>query len=103
MSGRLCDICNTRRATAEVTVLENGRRKVLHVCENDLRRLQQQSASPFDRMFGGTFLDDFFKDVDEFGDFSSRMGYPLPRHRESVDIDQYFSAHTGRQSIHIFP
>jgi len=94
MSGILCDICKTRPATAEVTVLENGRKKVLHVCGQDLRNLQQQSASPFDRMFGGALLDNLFQDVDEFGDFSSRLGYPLPRHREAVDIDQYLSAHT---------
>lgn len=94
MSGMLCDICKTRPATAEVTVLDNGRKKVLHVCAQDLRKLQQQSASPFDRMFGGSLLDNFFQDSDEFGDFSSGREYPSPRHREAVDIDQYLSAHT---------
>jgi ATP-dependent Clp protease ATP-binding subunit ClpC len=94
MSEILCDICKTRPATAKVTVLVNGRKKVLHVCTQDLRKLQQQSASPFDRMFGGALSDNLFQDISEFGEFSSRMGYPLPRHREAVDIDQYLSAHT---------
>jgi len=42
-------------------------------------------------------LDEFFANFDDFGDFgdfSSRLGYPLPRHREAVDIDQYFSNST---------
>jgi ATP-dependent Clp protease ATP-binding subunit ClpC len=94
MSRMLCDICKTRPATAEVTVVRNGRREVLHVCREDLRKLQQQSASPFDRMFGGGLFDNLFPGIDDFGDFSSRLGYPLPRHREAVDIDQYLSAHT---------
>ena len=94
MSGILCDICKTRPATAKVTVLQNGQKKVLHVCTQDLRKLQQQSASPFDRMFGGPLSNNLFQDIDEFEDFSSRLGYPLPRHREAVDIDQYLSAHT---------
>jgi ATP-dependent Clp protease ATP-binding subunit ClpC len=93
-SGVLCDICKTRPATTEVTVLENGRRKVIHICTQDLRKLQQQSASPFDRMFGGSLFDNFFQDNDEFGDFSSEREYPSSRHREAVDIDQYLSAHT---------
>jgi ATP-dependent Clp protease ATP-binding subunit ClpC len=94
MSRILCDICKTRPATAEVTVIRNGRREVLHVCQDDLRKLQEQSASPFDRMFGGDLFDNLFQGISDFGDFSSRLGYPLPRHREAVDIDQYLSAHT---------
>jgi ATP-dependent Clp protease ATP-binding subunit ClpC len=94
MSGILCDICKTRPATAKVTVLQYGQKKVLHVCTQDLRKLQQQSASPYDRMFGSPLSDNLFQDIDEFENFSSRLGYPLPRHREAVDIDQYLSAHT---------
>ncbi len=92
MSG-LCDICKTRPATAQVTVIENGRRKVLHVCAQDLGRLQQ-SVSPFDRMFGGSLMDELFPGMDEFGGLPSGQEQPLSRHREAVDIDQYLSAHT---------
>ena len=94
MPGIICDICKVRPATAEVTVLENGRKKVIHVCTQDLRKLQQQSVSPFDRMFGGNLFDNFFQDSDELGDFSTGQEYPSARHREAVDIDQYLSAHT---------
>ncbi|MGF3553862.1 MAG: Clp protease N-terminal domain-containing protein, partial [Thermoplasmatota archaeon] len=46
-------------------------------------------------MFGGSdIFDDLFSDFDDFSDFSSRLGYPLPRHREAIDIDQYLSDHT---------
>jgi len=89
----MCDICKKRPATAQVTVIENGKRKVLHVCEQDLRRLQQ-SASPFDRMFGGSLFDELFPGMDDFGGFSSGEEKPFSRHREAVDIDQYLSEHT---------
>ena len=94
MSDLLCDICKSRPAIAQITVLENGRRKVLRVCTQDLRKLQQYSASPFDRMFGGSLMDNLFQDYDAFGEHSSGQEQLLPRHREAVDIDQYLSAHT---------
>jgi len=55
-------------------VLENGRRKVLHICTQDLRKLQQQSTSPFDRMFGGSLFDNFFQDSDAKEILSGRIG-----------------------------
>ncbi len=71
-------------------MVENGSRRTLHVCDQDLRRLQQESASPFSRMFGGgTVFDNLFGDFNDL----SRFG-PLPRHREAIDIDQYLSQHT---------
>jgi ATP-dependent Clp protease ATP-binding subunit ClpC len=91
MAQRLCDIDHTRPAVAQVTVTRNGKQEVLNVCAVHLRQLQrQQFTSPMDRMFS----DDFFNDFgDEFGSFSSRLGYPIPRHREAVDVDQYLSDH----------
>jgi ATP-dependent Clp protease ATP-binding subunit ClpC len=94
MPQEICDVCKTRPATTQVTIMKNGRQKTISVCAQDLRRLQQQSASPFDRMFGGGIFDEAFSDVDDFDDFSSKLGYPLPRHRESVDIDHYLSENT---------
>jgi ATP-dependent Clp protease ATP-binding subunit ClpC len=48
------------------------------------RRLTACSAAKtiFNEVFGAS----------DFGDFSSGLGIPLPRHREAVDIDQYLSA-----------
>jgi ATP-dependent Clp protease ATP-binding subunit ClpC len=89
----MCDICKIRPATTEITVIENGKKKVYHVCEQDLKKIRRQSASPFDRMFDRSLFEDFFSNLEDFGDLSSKLGYPLPRDREAVDVDQYFSAH----------
>lgn len=94
MAEKLCDICGRRPATEQVTIIEHGKKKVLDVCDYDLRLLSHSSFSPFDRMFGSIF-DDFFSGPERFDEFSSRIGYPLPRHREAVDIDQYLSEHEG--------
>ena len=87
---QICEICGFRPATTKVTVVEDGQRRVLHVCNEDLRKLQKQSSSPFNRMFGGeNIFDNLFGDADDLSGFG-----PLPRHREAVDIDQYLSEHT---------
>ncbi len=97
MAQELCQICNERPATVEVTVSRNGRQELLRVCNYDYQKLvrSQQFRSPMERMFGGgSPFDDFFSDFDDFGGFSSRIGYPIPRHREALDIDQYLSSST---------
>ncbi len=87
----LCEICNVRPAVAEVRISRNGSEEKIRVCAVDLDKLQQREfLSPMERMFTGGF-DDFFDR--DFGDFSSRVGYPIPRRREAVDIDKYLSAH----------
>ncbi len=97
MVERICDICGIRPATNQVAVIRNGIRETISVCSLDLRRLQsQQAGSPLERMFSqNNGLNDLFSDFgDDFENLSSRIGYPLPRHREAVDIDQYLSDHT---------
>ena len=97
MSGGMgyCEICKSRPARAEVTVLKDGIKQVISVCDEDLRSLQRQSGSLFDRMFGGSLFDDFSSNVDDdFRGISSRPGSSSPRHREAVDIDQFLSGHT---------
>ncbi len=95
MAENLCDICNKRPAVATVRVRRNGREERLNVCQYDLQRLesQQEFSSPFSSFFSGEdpFERFFGKD---FPSFSSDMGYPIPRHREAVDISQYFSDQT---------
>jgi len=92
MAKELCEICHQRPATMEVTISRDGRKEILNVCEYDYNKLlkEQQFRSPIERMFSRNPFDDFFAGFDDFDDFSSRLGYPLPRHREAVDIDQYF-------------
>ncbi len=98
MAQELCQICNQRPATVQVTVSRNGRQELLRVCNYDYQKLarSQQFRSPMERMFAGSPFDDFFSDFnnDDFGGFSSRIGYPIPRHREALDIDQYLSENT---------
>lgn len=96
MAQELCQICNQRPATVQVTVSRNGRQELLRVCNYDYQKLarSQQFRSPLEKMFSNSPFDDFFSDFDDFGGFSSRIGYPIPRHREALDIDQYLSAHT---------
>lgn len=79
-----------------VTVSRNGRQELLYVCNYDYQKLvrSQQFRSPLERMFSNNTFDDFFSDFDDFGGFSSHIGYPIPRHRKALDIDQYLSTHT---------
>jgi len=99
MARELCEICKRRPASMQVTVLRNGRQEILNVCNYDYQKLvrDQQFRSPLERIFGGSPFDNFFSDFDGtpgFDEFSSHLGYPIPRHRESIDIDQYLSANT---------
>lgn len=92
MTSKTCDICGRRLATEQVTIIEHGKKKVLNVCDYDLQLLTQRSFSPFERIFSGIF-DNFFSGPEGVDEFSSGIGYPLTRHREAVDIDQYLSEH----------
>ncbi len=65
------------------------------MADNNHSRNKRKRYSPFESFFGndpyGGF-DSFFDN--DFPTFSSRMGYPIPRHREAVDIGEYFSEKT---------
>ncbi len=62
---------------------------------DDNQRRNRRRNSPFESMFSdGDPFEEFrsaFGESGDFPEFSSRAGYPIPRHRESVDIGQYFS------------
>jgi ATP-dependent Clp protease ATP-binding subunit ClpC len=101
MAQPTCDIDKQRPATHMLQVSRNGKMQTLNVCDyhyNELRR-KNQYTSPFESLFtGNDFFNDFFggnTDIpDDFEDFSSRLGYPLTREREGVDIEQFLSEHT---------
>lgn len=62
MAEQLCDICQRRPATTRATVLENGRRKNMDVCDYDYVRLtrHQQYIWPLESLFrGNSLFDDF--------------------------------------------
>lgn len=86
MSREICEICKARPAYGKVSILNNGIRQVIRVCEQDWRIILQQSGSMSDRILGDSNLGDFNN--------YSNEGFPSPRNRESVDFDQYLSEHT---------
>lgn len=89
----LCDICQERPATSRVTVVQNGQRKTIDICDYDYRQLMrhQNIMNPFDSLLGRGGLSGFFngfgnntrgRDEDDiFGE--------VPR--ESVDTTEAFS------------
>ncbi len=93
----LCEICRRRPAAFRVTVVEDGQRRTLNVCQQDYARLRAQQTSPFETLFGGSlFGDDLFQEF--FGDRGPGVGagrLPAGRRRqgrEAVDLADYLSA-----------
>lgn len=89
----LCDICQARPATSRVTVVQNGQRKTIDICDYDYRQLMrhQNIMNPFDSLLGRGGLSGFFngfgnspRDRDDEGIFGE-----VPR--ESVDTTEAFS------------
>jgi ATP-dependent Clp protease ATP-binding subunit ClpC len=70
----LCDVCGVRPATVRASVVSNGERQTLNLCEIDYRRLaaRQRASSPLESLFSGrtSLFDDFFGDAwgGRFGD-----------------------------------
>ncbi len=94
MANGLCDIDGTRKATHTVNVRQNGHETTLELCTlhyNQLRA-QQTQTSPFESLFSGRGLDDFFSN--DFPSLSSELGTPLPRDREATDIEEFISENT---------
>src|SRR5579859_528427 len=90
----LCEICNARPAVARVTVVQNGERKSLSICDYDYRQLMrhQSMQNPFDSLLGGGGLSRFFGGMED-GAEDDDAGYAeVPR--ESVDATDAFSEQT---------
>ncbi|MFM0629947.1 ATP-dependent Clp protease ATP-binding subunit [Paraburkholderia xenovorans] len=91
----LCEICNARPAVARVTVVQNGERKTLSICDYDYRQLMrhQSMANPFDSLLGGGGLSRFFGGLGGAGEEDDEeLAAELPR--ESVDATDAFSEQT---------
>ncbi|MFM0606224.1 AAA family ATPase [Paraburkholderia sediminicola] len=94
----LCEICNARPAVARVTVVQNGERKSLSICDYDYRQLMrhQSMVNPFDSLLGGSGLSRFFGGSMEDGaeDDDHDGGFAAEVPRESVDATDAFSEQT---------
>jgi ATP-dependent Clp protease ATP-binding subunit ClpC len=92
----LCEICNARPAVARVTVVQNGERKSMSICDYDYRQLMrhQDMLNPFDSLLGGTGLSRFFGGGagGEAGHEDEEYAAEVPR--ESVDATDAFSEQT---------
>ncbi|CAG4925199.1 ATP-dependent Clp protease ATP-binding subunit [Paraburkholderia gardini] len=92
----LCEICNARPAVARVTVVQNGERKSLSICDYDYRQLMrhQSMVNPFDSLLGGG-LSRFFGGMGgEAADEDEAAGFAAELPRESVDATDAFSEQT---------
>ncbi|MBI3983744.1 ATP-dependent Clp protease ATP-binding subunit [Candidatus Microgenomates bacterium] len=94
MADGICDMDGSRPATHTVRVRQNGRETTLELCDThyDQLRRQQSQASPFDSLFSGSGLDNFFGN--DFPSFASNLGTPLPREREATNIEEFISENT---------
>ncbi|KDR32374.1 ATP-dependent Clp protease ATP-binding subunit [Caballeronia zhejiangensis] len=91
----LCEICHARPAVAQVTVVQNGRRKSMSICEYDYRQLMrhQTMLNPFDSLLGGGSLSRLMGDTDGTGEENEDdIVASVPR--ESVDVTDAFSEQT---------
>ncbi len=95
----LCEICNARPAVARVTVVQNGQRKSMSICDYDYRQLMrhQSMMNPFDSLLGGGGggggLSHFFDGLDDSMEHDDEgMSAEMPR--ESVDVTDAFSEQT---------
>ncbi|HEY2004448.1 MAG TPA: AAA family ATPase [Candidatus Saccharimonadia bacterium] len=94
MANGICDIDHRRPATHRVRVRQDGQERTLELCNIDYARLRQQQGmgSPFESLFRGEGLFDLLSD--DFPGFESELGYPIPRDREAVNIEDFVSEHT---------
>ena len=91
----LCEICNARPAVARVTVVQNGERKSMSICDYDYRQLMrhQSMLNPFDSLLGGGGLSRFFGGMED-GAEGEDAGFAAEVPRESVDATDAFSEQT---------
>ncbi|SPA02115.1 ATP-dependent protease [Cupriavidus taiwanensis] len=92
----LCEICNARPAVARVTVVQDGQRKSMSICDYDYRQLlrHQDMLNPFDSLLGGGGLSRFFGGLGNGTDDEAQGGFAAEVPRESVDVTDAFSEQT---------
>ncbi len=92
----LCEICNARPAVARVTVVQDGERKTMSICDYDYRQLlrHQDMLNPFDSLLGGGGLSRFFRGMGGDMNDDEHPGFSAEVPRESVDPTDAFSEQT---------
>ncbi|MBC8742825.1 ATP-dependent Clp protease ATP-binding subunit ClpC [Paraburkholderia sp. Clong3] len=93
----LCEICHARPAVAQVTVVQNGQRKSMSICDYDYRQLMrhQSMLNPFDSLLGGglsRLLGELPGAAGDEHDDDAGLVASVPR--ESVDATDAFSEQT---------
>ncbi|MBC8639571.1 ATP-dependent Clp protease ATP-binding subunit [Caballeronia sp. EK] len=92
----LCEICHARPAVAQVTVVQNGQRKSMSICEYDYRQLMrhQSMLNPFDSLLGGGGLSRLMGGMPDAGDENDEDDMVASVPRDSVDVTDAFSEQT---------
>jgi ATP-dependent Clp protease ATP-binding subunit ClpC len=99
-SETLCDICHRLPAVYRVTVVQNGRRRTLNVCEADYAQLRARNASPFESLFGHSILGgesgpfgNVFNRRQASGDhaYTEPIAESRGHEREAFDVSNYLS------------
>ncbi len=94
MASELCEICHKRPAAYQVTVMQNGVRKQMNICEYDYARLtrDQRHTSAMESMFGGGGFDDFFERAQDMLGGAGRSIRRGPQPADSLSERQYVEA-----------
>lgn len=87
----ICEICNARPAAAQLTVVQDGERKSMSICEYDYCQLMRHQSifNPFDSLLGGG-LSGLFTGLEGMRESSLKASAP----RESVNVTDAFSQQT---------
>lgn len=96
MVENICALCHVRPPTRTVRVRRGGVEELLKVCEIDYEKLKDRKGylSPFDALFSDDYFEDADEDYSDFGSLTSRLGFPVSRPKQAVDINHLFSEHT---------
>ncbi|XRV73546.1 AAA family ATPase [Luteibacter sp. E-22] len=93
MAARICEICGVRPASVRVTMVQDGVRENLDVCDYDYARLtrHQQYQSPLESLFGGDPFGGFMDNGGPGRAAMGRRGATSPDSPGESDFTQRFS------------
>jgi ATP-dependent Clp protease ATP-binding subunit ClpC len=87
----LCDVCGFRPATAQVTVVRNGRQQILHLCAIDFAHFEQQTGSVLTPSQEGVDLSQFLSEQSKQA-FQRAAEIAGSNHRSEVDTEHLLGA-----------